>query len=54
MIKICIAGATGWVGRDLMRAVTGTADLRLVGAVARRAFGRDRRYPITNGFRPPR
>jgi NAD+ synthase len=22
--------------------------------ITRRAFGRDRRYPITNGFRPPR
>jgi 4-hydroxy-tetrahydrodipicolinate reductase len=41
MIKVCIAGATGWVGRDLVQAVTGAVDLRLVGAVARSAAGQD-------------
>jgi len=41
MITICIAGATGWVGRDLVRAVAGASDLRLVGAVARSAAGQD-------------
>jgi 4-hydroxy-tetrahydrodipicolinate reductase len=41
MIRLCIAGATGWVGRDLVKAVSQAPDLRLVGAVARRAAGED-------------
>ncbi len=41
MIKVCIAGATGWVGRDLVRAVASAKDLHLIGAVARRAAGQD-------------
>jgi 4-hydroxy-tetrahydrodipicolinate reductase len=41
MIRVCIAGATGWVGRELVRAVRTASDLHLVGAVARRAAGQD-------------
>lgn len=41
MIRIVIAGATGWVGRELVKAVAAAPDLTLVGAVARSAAGRD-------------
>jgi len=40
MPRICIAGATGWVGRSLVPAVEAAADLELVGAVSRSAAGR--------------
>lgn len=40
-LKVCIAGATGWVGRALVRAVREADDLHLVGAVSRTATGRD-------------
>ena len=39
-IRICIAGATGWVGEALCPAVAAAADMRLVGAVARKSAGR--------------
>jgi 4-hydroxy-tetrahydrodipicolinate reductase len=39
-IRICVAGATGWVGEALCPAIASAADLRLVGAVARKAAGR--------------
>ncbi|MDF2766303.1 MAG: dapB 2 [Rhodospirillales bacterium] len=39
-IRICVAGATGWVGEALCPAVASASDLRLVGAVARKAAGR--------------
>lgn len=41
MTTVCIAGATGWTGRAVAEAVLATDDLVLVGAVARRAAGRD-------------
>ena len=34
-LKVCIAGATGWVGKPLCIAVTEANDLSLVGAVSR-------------------
>ncbi len=34
-LKVCIAGATGWVGQPLCAAVAATDDLSLVGAVSR-------------------
>lgn len=34
-IKVCIAGATGWVGKPLCRAVSETEDMSLAGAVSR-------------------
>jgi 4-hydroxy-tetrahydrodipicolinate reductase len=40
MIKVCLAGATGWAGSELARAIARTADLALVAAVARRHAGR--------------
>jgi 4-hydroxy-tetrahydrodipicolinate reductase len=34
-LAICVAGATGWVGKPLCRAVSEAEDLSLVGAVSR-------------------
>jgi len=39
-IRVCIAGATGWVGTALVPAIEAAEDLELVGAVARGAAGR--------------
>jgi 4-hydroxy-tetrahydrodipicolinate reductase len=39
-IKVCLAGATGWAGAALARAVPETGDVTLVSAVARRHAGR--------------
>lgn len=39
MIRVCIAGISGWVGTPLARAVNQADDLRLVGGVARNAAG---------------
>jgi len=38
-LNICIAGATGWVGRPLCAAIADSPDLRLAGAVARSHAG---------------
>lgn len=40
MTRICIAGATGWVGSSLVPAVVAAGDLELVGAVSRSAAGK--------------
>ena len=39
--SVIIVGATGWVGKALVAAVTAAPDLALAGAVARRAAGQD-------------
>ena len=39
-VNVCVAGATGWVGRPLCRAVSEADDLSLVGAVSRTHKGR--------------
>jgi 4-hydroxy-tetrahydrodipicolinate reductase len=39
VIRVCIAGATGWAGSELARAVAETADLALVSAVSRTHAG---------------
>ncbi len=39
-LKVCVAGATGWVGRPLSVAISESDDLNLVGAVSRDARGR--------------
>lgn len=39
--KICVAGATGWVGRPLCVAISETDDLTLVGAVSRTYQGQN-------------
>src|ERR1700681_1884448 len=40
MIRICVAGATGWVGRSLVPAIVAAPDLEMVGAVSRAAAGK--------------
>src|SRR5215208_6577263 len=40
-LNVCIAGATGWVGKPLCLAVSATNDLSLVGAVSRTHKGRN-------------
>jgi 4-hydroxy-tetrahydrodipicolinate reductase len=40
-IRICLAGATGWAGSALARAVAHTEDIRLVSAVSRSHAGQD-------------
>lgn len=42
-LNICIAGATGWVGKPLCMAVAEAGDLSLVGAVSRTHKGRNLR-----------
>ncbi|HTO88804.1 MAG TPA: 4-hydroxy-tetrahydrodipicolinate reductase [Thermoanaerobaculia bacterium] len=39
MIRICLAGATGWVGRGLVSAIIAAPDLELAAAVSRRGVG---------------
>jgi len=39
MIRVCLAGATGWVGRGLVAAITAAPDMELVAAVSRRGVG---------------
>jgi 4-hydroxy-tetrahydrodipicolinate reductase len=41
MVRITLVGATGWVGKALVAAITSAGDLTLAGAVARTAAGRD-------------
>ncbi len=41
MIRIVVAGASGWVGRELVKAVAAAPDLELAGAVSRSAAGQD-------------
>lgn len=41
VVRIVVSGASGWVGRALVRAVAGAADLELAGAVARSEAGAD-------------
>jgi len=39
VIKVCLAGATGWAGSELARAMAKTQDIELVAAVARKQAG---------------
>jgi 4-hydroxy-tetrahydrodipicolinate reductase len=38
-LRVCVAGATGWVGKPLCRAISEADDLSLVGAVSRTRKG---------------
>ena len=40
VIKVCLAGATGWAGSELARSIARTAGLALVAAVSRKHAGR--------------
>ena len=41
MIRVVLAGVTGWVGRALLPAIVASSDLKLVAAVSRKAAGQD-------------
>jgi 4-hydroxy-tetrahydrodipicolinate reductase len=41
MIRVCLAGATGWAGSELARGIARTTDVALVAAVARRHAGQE-------------
>src|ERR1044072_4737015 len=40
-LNVCIAGATGWVGRPLSTAISRSEDLKLAGAVSRTHQGKN-------------
>jgi 4-hydroxy-tetrahydrodipicolinate reductase len=40
VIKVCLAGATGWAGSELARAIARTPDLTVVAAISRQHAGR--------------
>jgi 4-hydroxy-tetrahydrodipicolinate reductase len=40
VLKVCVAGATGWAGSELARSIAKTSDLSLVAAVSRKHAGR--------------
>jgi len=40
LITVCLAGATGWAGSELAKAIAGTSDVRVVAALARSSAGR--------------
>lgn len=40
-IRVCVAGATGWAGAAVTRAILASDDVKLTGAVARKAAGSD-------------
>ena len=40
VLKVCLAGATGWAGSELARSIARTEDLALVAAVTRKQAGR--------------
>src|SRR5688572_28188490 len=39
-IRVCVAGATGWAGSALARAIAETTDLSLIAAISRKHAGR--------------
>lgn len=39
MIRVCLAGATGWAGSELTRGIARTSDITLVAAIGRRHAG---------------
>lgn len=40
MVRVTLAGATGWAGSALARGIAMTNDIKLVSAVSRRGAGR--------------
>jgi 4-hydroxy-tetrahydrodipicolinate reductase len=50
MIRVCLAGATGWAGSELARAMAKSEDLSLVAAVSRSHAGR----PLGEALAEPR
>jgi 4-hydroxy-tetrahydrodipicolinate reductase len=52
VIRICVAGVTGWVGRSLVPAIVSAPDLTLVGAVGRSAAGHPLAELLTGAVLP--
>ena len=40
-IRMCVAGATGWTGSAVVKAIAQASDMQLVSAIARKAAGQD-------------
>lgn len=40
-IRVCVAGATGWTGSEVVKGLVNTSDLQLTGAIARKSAGQD-------------
>lgn len=40
-IRVCVAGATGWVGRELVKTILDSSQFMLSGAISRSAAGKD-------------
>jgi len=40
MIRVCLAGATGWAGSELARSIANVSDITIVAAVSRQHAGR--------------
>ncbi len=51
--RVCLAGATGWVGRGLAPAIASAPDLELAGAAARGAAGRPLAEALGDPALPP-
>ncbi|HVA38346.1 MAG TPA: 4-hydroxy-tetrahydrodipicolinate reductase [Candidatus Dormibacteraeota bacterium] len=41
MIRVCVAGATGWTGSQIVNAILGSTEFQLAGAIARKSAGQD-------------
>jgi len=41
MIKVCIAGVTGWTGSEVAKAVIKSTQFELAAAIARKSAGHD-------------
>ena len=41
VMRVCVAGATGWTGSAVTRAILASSEFQLVGAIARRQVGSD-------------
>jgi 4-hydroxy-tetrahydrodipicolinate reductase len=41
VIRVCVAGVTGWAGREIARAILASNEFELTGAIARSDAGRD-------------
>ncbi len=52
-VRVCLAGATGWVGRGLAPAVASAPDLELTGAVSRSHAGRTLAQALGDPALPP-
>ena len=49
-IRVCVAGATGWVGRELVKKILDSSQFTLSGAISRSAAGQD--IGTCLGFQP--